>query len=150
MTDRLGPRPGEWIDRTKTVRFSFEGREVSGYRGDTLSSALWAAGVRATGRSFKYHRPRGICSMANHDVNNMFMDGTRTNIRADVTPARDAAMIPSVPWACAATRRPCIFASSTIAFISASESCCAPTGPSNESTPAVAQILITLAPCLIW
>jgi sarcosine oxidase subunit alpha len=87
--NRLEPRPGEWIDRTKTVAFRFEGREVSGFAGDTLSSALWASGVRATGRSFKYHRPRGICSMANHDVNNLFADGTRTNIRADVTPVRD-------------------------------------------------------------
>lgn len=87
--NRLGPRPGEWIDRTRTVTFRFEGREVSGFAGDTLTSALWCAGIRATGRSFKYHRPRGICSMANHDVNNMFTDGARTNIRADVTPVRD-------------------------------------------------------------
>lgn len=87
--NRLGERPGEWIDRTRTVTFRFEGREVSGFLGDTLSSALWASGIRASGRSFKYHRPRGIYSMANHDVNNMFTDGTRTNLRADVTPARD-------------------------------------------------------------
>src|SRR5262245_38578410 len=86
--DRLGPRPGEWIDRAKRVTFRFEGREISGYAGDTLTSALWAADVRATGRSFKYHRPRGICSMANHDVNNMFADDARTNIRADVTSVR--------------------------------------------------------------
>jgi sarcosine oxidase subunit alpha len=86
---RLKSSPREWIDRTQTVTFRFEGREFSGYGGDTVTSALWAAGVRATGRSFKYHRPRGIYSMANHDVNNLFKDGAHTNIRGDVTPVRD-------------------------------------------------------------
>ena len=37
------------------------------------------------GRSFKYHRPRGLLSLANHDVNAMVQDGARINVRADVT-----------------------------------------------------------------
>ena len=86
---RLEPRPGEWIDRAKSVSFRFEGRDVSGFAGDTLSSALWASGVRVLGRSFKYHRPRGLYSLANHDVNAIFADASRINIRADVTAARD-------------------------------------------------------------
>jgi len=89
MTTRLEPRPGEWIDRRSPVTFRLEGREYSGFAGDTLSSALWANGVRTLGRSFKYHRPRGILSMANHDVNNIFADAARTNIRGDVTPLRE-------------------------------------------------------------
>ena len=96
MTPRLDPRPGEWIDRRRPVTFRFEGREYAGFAGDTLTSALWCAGVRATGRSFKYHRPRGICSMANHDVNNVFTDGTRTNIRGDVTGIREGMAISAV------------------------------------------------------
>jgi len=47
------------IDRSKPLRFSFDGKEYQGYEGDTLASALLANGVRVMGRSFKYHRPRG-------------------------------------------------------------------------------------------
>jgi sarcosine oxidase subunit alpha len=53
---------GGAIDRDVEIRFRFDGREYHGYGGDTLASALLAAGVRLVGRSFKYHRPRGIFS----------------------------------------------------------------------------------------
>jgi hypothetical protein len=43
----------------------------------SVTSALWAAGQRRLGRSFKYHRPRGVLSAANHDVNVMLQDGQR-------------------------------------------------------------------------
>ena len=94
MTDRLSPQPGEWIDRDRTVGFRFEGRDYTGFAGDTLSSALWANGVRVLGRSFKYHRPRGIYSLANHDVGVMVDDAPgrrprRTNLRGDVLPIED-------------------------------------------------------------
>ena len=65
-----GPRRlanGGLIDRTKTIRFSFDGNTLQGLGGDTLASALMANGVRLVGRSFKYHRPRGIFSAS--DVN---------------------------------------------------------------------------------
>jgi sarcosine oxidase subunit alpha len=48
------------IDRTRQVNFTFDGKAYTGYGGDTLASALLANGVHLTGRSFKYHRPRGI------------------------------------------------------------------------------------------
>ncbi len=51
---------GGCIDRSKPVRFCFNGRELTGYQGDTLASALLANGIRVVGRSFKYHRPRGV------------------------------------------------------------------------------------------
>ena len=66
---RLPHVKGELIDRSRTVEFSFEGRRCQGFHGDTISSALAAGGVRILGRSFKYHRPRGLLSAANHDVN---------------------------------------------------------------------------------
>src|SRR3954464_15677104 len=91
MTQRLGPQPGEWIDRSRTLTFTFEGRRYAGFAGDTLTSALAANGVRLLGRSFKYHRARGLYSLANHDVNALMTDGARTNIRADVTPLWDGA-----------------------------------------------------------
>ncbi|MDB5916747.1 MAG: aminomethyltransferase [Massilia sp.] len=83
---RLPPIAGEWIDRQKMVAFQFEGATCQGYRGDTISSALWGADRRLLGRSFKYHRPRGVLSMANHDINVMLQDGARLNVRGDVEP----------------------------------------------------------------
>jgi len=86
MTRRLPPVPGEWLDRSRTLRFRFEGQGYEGYAGDVVSSALWAAGVTTLGRSFKYHRPRGVLSAANHDVNAMLDEGTHLNLRGDVLP----------------------------------------------------------------
>ena len=86
MDRRLPQRDGEWIDRTRPIEFRFEGRAYCGFAGDVLSSALWANGVRLLGRSFKYHRPRGVYSLANHDINVLVEDGRRTNMRGDVLP----------------------------------------------------------------
>jgi sarcosine oxidase subunit alpha len=100
MTFRLPEQPGEWIDRKQPLRFRFEGQEYAGYTGDTLSSALAANGVRVLGRSFKYHRPRGLYSLANHDCNAMMQDGSRLNIRAGVTPLREGADFRAVNTLC--------------------------------------------------
>jgi sarcosine oxidase subunit alpha len=51
---------GGRVDRTQRLRFRFDGRWYDGVQGDTLASALLANGVHLVGRSFKYHRPRGI------------------------------------------------------------------------------------------
>ena len=64
---RLGA--GGLIDRTKSLGFSFNGRRLKGYEGDTLASALIANGVRMVGRSFKYHRPRGIMAAGVEEPN---------------------------------------------------------------------------------
>ena len=89
---RLRPVEGEWVERTSPLEFSFEGRQLTGFEGDTISSALAANGVTVVGRSFKYHRPRGLFSAANHDVNAMFQVEQRgrsvPNVRGDVTPLR--------------------------------------------------------------
>jgi sarcosine oxidase subunit alpha len=62
-------RQGGLIDRSKPVRFSFDGQRLQGYAGDTLASALLANKVRLVGRSFKYHRPRGIVSAGPEEPN---------------------------------------------------------------------------------
>lgn len=93
---RLPPQLDEWIDRTRPLRFRFEGSTYYGFAGDTISTALAANGVRLLGRSFKYHRPRGIYSLANHDVNVLVSDGRRTNLRADVTPLWEGAELTAV------------------------------------------------------
>lgn len=93
---RLKAIPGEWIDRSSVLEFQFEGRAYCGFRGDTISSALWAADVRMLGRSFKYHRPRGILSFANHDINALMQSGQRLNVRADIEPLIDHHYLSSV------------------------------------------------------
>ena len=54
---------GGLIDRSKPLSFVFNGDRYHGHPGDSLASALLANGVRLVGRSFKYHRPRGIYSI---------------------------------------------------------------------------------------
>ena len=60
MTGAFRAQAGGRIDRARPLRFSFDGRSFTGLQGDTLASALLANGVHLMGRSFKYHRPRGV------------------------------------------------------------------------------------------
>ena len=62
-------KQGGIVDRGKALRFTFDGREYFGHAGDTLASALLANGVRLVGRSFKYHRPRGIYAAGPEEPN---------------------------------------------------------------------------------
>ena len=60
---------GGQIDRSRSFRFHFDGLPYLGHPGDTLASALLANGVRLMGRSFKYHRPRGVISAGSEEPN---------------------------------------------------------------------------------
>ncbi|HAL77429.1 MAG TPA: sarcosine oxidase subunit alpha [Rhodobacteraceae bacterium] len=60
---------GGFIDRNTPLGFEFNGRRFEGYQGDTLASALIANGQTLVGRSFKYHRPRGIFSAGAEEPN---------------------------------------------------------------------------------
>ncbi|MEL7097495.1 MAG: 2Fe-2S iron-sulfur cluster-binding protein [Pseudomonadota bacterium] len=60
---------GGVIDRSQPLTFRFDGRSYTGFAGDTLASALMASGVRVLGRSFKYHRPRGLWGAWSDDAN---------------------------------------------------------------------------------
>src|SRR5690606_36582511 len=60
---------GGLIDRSAPLSFSFDGARLTGYAGDTLASALVANGVKLVGRSFKYHRPRGILTAGSEEPN---------------------------------------------------------------------------------
>jgi len=77
---------GGHIDRDQPLGFRFNGRAYKGYAGDTLASALLANGVHLVGRSFKYHRPRGIVSAGPEEPNAIVQVGrdprTEPNIRA--------------------------------------------------------------------
>src|SRR3984893_7982840 len=93
---RLGAHPDEWIDRSRTLSFEFEGQKYLGYGGDTISSALAAAGVPYLARSFKYHRRRHILSFANHDSNTLFQVDGLPNVRGDVTLLREGMRVSAV------------------------------------------------------
>ncbi len=77
---------GGLIDRGQPLDFTFDGKAYQGYRGDTLASALIANGVRTVGRSFKYHRRRGIFAAGAEEPNALVQlgEGARSepNMRA--------------------------------------------------------------------
>ena len=79
---------GGLIDRTSSLKFTFDGYRFVGYAGDTLASALMANGVGLIGRSFKYHRPRGVVAAGASEPNALVehRDGGRkeANTRATV------------------------------------------------------------------
>ena len=78
---RIGPQPGEVIDRAAELTFTWNGRPVRGYAGDTIVSALAAAGERVFSRSMKYHRPRGLLTAGFHDPGCMVQVGDEPNVR---------------------------------------------------------------------
>jgi sarcosine oxidase subunit alpha len=85
---RLPGRPGERIDRHERLAFSYGGRTIEAFRGDTIGSALWAAGERVFSRSFKYHRPRGLyCCSGDCASCLMEVDGV-PSVRVCVQPVR--------------------------------------------------------------
>ena len=69
MTDGFRTPEGGRIDRSRSLSFSFDGKQYVGCQGDTLASALLVNGVHLVGRSFKYHRPRGIMSAGSEEPN---------------------------------------------------------------------------------
>jgi methylglutamate dehydrogenase subunit C len=77
------------VDRTRTISYRFDDIGYSGFPGDTLASALLGAGVRLVGRSFKYHRPRGVVTAGSEEPNALveLRAGSRCepNTRATVT-----------------------------------------------------------------
>jgi sarcosine oxidase, subunit alpha len=76
---------GGIVDRSRTIGFTFDGRRYEGHVGDTLASALLANGVHLVGRSFKYHRPRGILTAGSEEPNALIQLGngpkTEPNLR---------------------------------------------------------------------
>jgi sarcosine oxidase subunit alpha len=83
MSGRLPAPAGLLIDREHTIEFTFEGRAFTGFAGDTVASALYASGVRALSRSFRYHRLRGPLTMAGNDANTLVRAGADPSALAD-------------------------------------------------------------------
>ena len=77
----------DYVDQTNRISFKFDGKTYFGFKGDTLASALLSNGIHLVGRSFKYHRPRGIMTCGAEEPNaicqiNPDMDLTEPNVRA--------------------------------------------------------------------
>src|SRR5438132_7026050 len=90
---RLPPQPGERLDRSRALTFSFDGRPVSAFAGDTIGSALYASGRRTFSRSFKYHRRRGLLCCSGRCPNCLMeVDGV-PSVRVCVEPVREGAVV---------------------------------------------------------
>ena len=77
----------DYVDQTNRISFKFDGKTYFGFKGDTLASALLSNGIHLVGRSFKYHRPRGIMTCGPEEPNaicqiNQGTDLTEPNVRA--------------------------------------------------------------------
>ena len=87
MTQRWRLPTGGAIDRAQPLRFEYDGSVYGGYAGDTLASALLANGVHLVGRSFKYHRTRGIYTAGAEEPNALVQlaQGARSEPNARAT-----------------------------------------------------------------
>src|SRR5215211_7751629 len=86
---RLPGQPGERIDRARAIGFTFDGKTIPAFEGDTIASALYASGRRTFSRSFKYHRPRGELCGCGQCANSLVQIGGRPGVRACAEPAVD-------------------------------------------------------------
>ena len=87
MTKNLRVKTSKFIDETYKISFKFNGKTFYGYKGDTLASALLSNDIHLVGRSFKYHRPRGIMTAGSEEPNaiiQLHSNSSRTepNVRA--------------------------------------------------------------------
>jgi sarcosine oxidase subunit alpha len=96
---RLPARPGERIDRDREVTFTYQGKPVRAFEGDTIGSALFASGQRIFSRSFKYHRPRGLLCCSGSCPNCMMTVDGVPNVRVCAEPVREGATVgPQNVW----------------------------------------------------
>jgi len=90
---RLPGQRGERIDRTRELSFTFDGRQVGALEGDTIGSALYAAGQRTFSRSFKYHRRRGLLCCAGQCPNCLVAVDGAPGVRACTEPVREGMQV---------------------------------------------------------
>jgi len=101
---RLPAQPNEQIDRSRSMRFYFDGKAYAAHPGDSIASALAAAGVQVFSRSFKYHRPRGLLCCSGHCPNCLVQVGDEPNVRACRTPVQAGMRVqPQNAWPSLAT-----------------------------------------------
>ena len=82
MSHRLPAPLGDVIDRSSVISFTWNGKKLQGFEGDTIASALLANGEHILGRSMKYHRPRGVLTADFWDPNTTVQVDDEPNVRA--------------------------------------------------------------------
>lgn len=90
---RIEKHPILDFDKSKKVKFTFNGQELEGYEGETIQAALHAAGVKVLGKSIKLHRPRGFyCAIGNCSSCFMVVDGV-PNVKTCVTALKEGMVV---------------------------------------------------------
>ena len=90
---RLQEHDSHLVDRSKKVTITFDGKPIQAYQGETVASALYAAGVRIFSRSFKYHRPRGLLCVSGKCPNCLMNVDGRPNVRTCTEPVHDGKVV---------------------------------------------------------
>src|SRR5579872_6339936 len=93
MPRRLDPHPSEVVDRNQKINFRFEGKSYTAFSGETIGSALCAAGVEIFSRSFKYHRPRGLLCVEGKCPNCLMSVNGAPNVRICTEPVREGDVV---------------------------------------------------------
>ncbi|GMR11127.1 MAG: 2Fe-2S iron-sulfur cluster-binding protein [Anaerolineae bacterium] len=93
--ERLAESRSQVLDRSQVIQFTFDGVTYPAYAGDTIASALYAAGVRTFSRSFKYHRRRGLLCVSGDCPNCLVQIGSEPNVRACRRPVSDGMSVRS-------------------------------------------------------
>ena len=85
MRKNLRITNSKFIDQTSRISFKFDGKTLYGFKGDTLASALLANNIHLVGRSFKYHRPRGIMTCGSEEPNAILQIGNDSSMTVSYT-----------------------------------------------------------------
>ncbi len=90
---RIEKHPILEFDRKEKVKFTFDGQELEGYKGESIQAALHAAGVKVLGKSLELHRPRGFyCAIGNCSSCQMVVNGV-PNVKTCVTELEEGMVV---------------------------------------------------------
>lgn len=90
---RIEKHPILEFDRKEKVKFTFNGQELEGYKGESIQAALHAAGVKVLGKSLELHRPRGFyCAIGNCSSCQMVVNGV-PNVKTCVTELEEGMIV---------------------------------------------------------
>ncbi|HMA59341.1 MAG TPA: (2Fe-2S)-binding protein [Halanaerobiales bacterium] len=90
---RIKEHPILDFDRKEEITFTYNGKEIKAYEGETIAAALYAAGIRVLKTSSKYERPRGLfCAIGNCSSCHMVVDGT-PNVKTCITKVEEGMVV---------------------------------------------------------
>jgi predicted molibdopterin-dependent oxidoreductase YjgC len=90
---RIKEHPILDFKRDREITFTYNGKEIKAYKGETIAAALYAAGIRVLKASGKYERPRGLfCAIGNCSSCHMVVDGT-PNVKTCITQVKEGMVV---------------------------------------------------------